>query len=279
MPKVLYEKRGEVAYVTLNRPEAMNAIDLETHRLLWKVWEDFRDDTALRVAIMTGAGDEAFCAGADLKTHVPQWLGVPGMHPMGARGKIRDGLGGLTRGLHRIYKPVVAAVNGWALAGGFETALACDIRIASERAKFGSFEIRRGFHHADGGIVRLVNICGAGFALEMLLTGEPVDAQRALTANLVSKVVAHDELLDAAEATVATILRNDQTALESAKETVLDVIGRPLDDQLAVETVYGYALMGNPNIPDRLNRFYDKSDAGRVGKHATALSSRPSPSQ
>jgi hypothetical protein len=91
---------------------------------------------------------------------------------------------------------------------------------------------------------------------------------------LVSKVVAHDELLDAAEATVATILRNDQTALESAKETVLDVIGRPLDDQLAVEAVYGYALMGNPDIPDRLNRFYDKSDAGRVGKHATALSSR-----
>jgi enoyl-CoA hydratase/carnithine racemase len=278
MPKVLYDKRGEVAYVTLNRPEAMNAIDLETHQLLWKVWEDFRDDPDLRVAILTGAGDEAFCAGADLKTHVPQWLGVHGMHPMGARGKIRDGLGGLTRGLHRIYKPVVAAVNGWALAGGFETALACDIRIASERAKFGSFEIRRGFHHADGGVVRLVNICGSGFASEMLLTGEPVDAQRALTANLVSKVVAHDELLDATEATVATILRNDQTALESAKETILDVIGRPLDDQLAFEAVYGYALMGNPNIPDLLNRFYNKSDAGRVGKHATPLpvADRPS---
>ena len=271
MPKVLYEKRGEVAYVTLNRPEAMNAIDLESHDLLWEVWQDFRDDPALRVAILTGAGDEAFCAGADLKTHVPQWLGVPGMHPMAARGKIRDGLGGLTRGLHRIYKPIVAAVNGWALAGGFETALACDIRIASERAQFGSFEIRRGFHHADGGIVRLVNICGAGFALEMLLTGEPVDAQRALAVNLVSKVVAHDELLDAAEATVASILRNDQMALESAKETILDVIGRPLDDQLAVEAVYGYALMGNPNIPGRLQSFYDKSDAGRAGKHATPL--------
>ncbi|HEV8627217.1 MAG TPA: enoyl-CoA hydratase-related protein [Acidimicrobiia bacterium] len=272
MPKVLYDKRGEVAYVTLNRPEAMNAIDLETHELLWKVWQDFRDDQALRVAILTGAGDEAFCAGADLKTHVPQWLGVPGMHPMGARGKIRDGLGGITRGLHRIYKPIVAAVNGWALAGGFETALACDIRIASERARFGSFEIRRGFHHADGGIVRLVNTCGAGFALEMLLTGEPVDAHRALAVNLVSKVVGHDELLDAAEATVASILRNDQTALESAKETILDVIGRPLDDQLAVEAVYGYALMGNPSIPGRLESFYDKSDPGRAGKYATPLS-------
>ncbi len=163
---------------------------------------------------------------ADLKTHLPQWLGVPGMHPMGPRGKIKDGLGGLTRGLHRIYKPIVAAVNGWALAGGFETALACDIRIASERAQFGSFEIRRGFHHADGGDVRLVNTCGVGFALEMLLTGEAGSAQRALATNLVSKVVAHDEL-DAAEDTASRILRNDQTALESAKETVFEVIGRP----------------------------------------------------
>src|SRR5262249_47631038 len=138
-------------------------------------------------------------------------------------------------------------------------------------AKFGSFEIRRGFHHADGGVVRLVNICGVGFASEMLLTGEPVDAQRALRANLVSKVVPHDELMDAAEATMATILRNDQTALESVKETLFDVIGRPLDDQLALEAWYGYALMGNPEIPGRLQSFYDKSDRGRAGKNATAL--------
>jgi enoyl-CoA hydratase/carnithine racemase len=271
MPTVLYEKHGEVAYVTINRPEAMNAIDLETHPLLRRVWEDFKHDEKLRVAIMTGAGDEAFCGGADLKTHVPQWLGVSGMHPMGARAKIRDGLGGITRGGHRLSKPIVAAVNGWALAGGFELALACDIRIASENARFGSFEIRRGFHHADGGVVRLVNICGVGFASEMLLTGEPVDARRALTANLVSNVVPHYELLDAAEATVATILRNDQAALESAKETIMDVIGRPLDDQLAIEAVYGYTLMGNPTIPGRLQSFYKKTDKGRVGNHATAL--------
>ena len=93
----------------------------------------------------------------------------------------------------------------------------------------------------------------------------------ALTANLVSKVVPHDELLDAAEATVARILRNDQAALESAKETIMDIIGRPLDDQLAIEATYGYALMGNPAIPDRLQSFHTKTDKGRVGKHATAL--------
>jgi len=268
--KVIYEKRGEVAYVTLNRPEAMNAIDLETHKLLWEVWKDFRDDNDMRIAVVTGAGDEAFCAGADLKTHVPQWVGVPGMHPNSARGKLLDGIGGLTRGIHRIYKPIIGAVNGWALAGGFETALACDIRIASENAKFGSFEIRRGFHHSDGGIVRLVNNCGVSFATEMLLTGEPIDAPKALAHNLVSKVVPHDELMDAAEDLVATILRHDQVALESAKETIFAVIGRQLDDQLAIEGLYGYALYGNTAIAERLGKFYDKSDPGRVGKAADA---------
>ncbi len=268
MAKVLYEKRGEVAYVTLNRPEAMNAVDLEMHDALWDIWRDFRDDTTLRVAVVTGAGDDAFCAGADLKTHVPTWLDYDALGP---RKKIKDGLGGLTRGLHRITKPIVAAVNGWALAGGFETALACDIRIASERAQFGSFEVRRGFHHGDGGIVRLVNTCGVGVAMQMLLTGEPIDAQRAMQCNLVSRVVPHDELMDAAEETVATILRNDQFAIESAKETILEIIGRPLDDQLAIEAFNSYTGMANPEIPKRLAAFYDKTDAGRAGQHATPL--------
>src|SRR4051812_348153 len=227
MSKVLYEKRDRVAYVTINRPEARNAIDPETHQLLWRTWEDFRDDDAVDVAILTGAG-EAFCAGADLKTYIP---------PIMERWKVRDfhdnletGLGGLTRGLHHIPKPVIAAVNGWALAGGLETALACDIRIASERAMFGSFEARRGYHHGDGGIVRLVNTCGSGVALEMLLTAEPIDAQRALQCNLVSRVVPHDQLMEEAEKTAQQILRNSQRAVRSAKETILDVIGRPLDD-------------------------------------------------
>lgn len=267
MPTVLYEKRGEVAYVTLNRPEAMNAIDSEMHDELWRVWRDFRDDPALRVALVTGAGD-AFCAGADLKTHVPTWLDYDAMGP---RRKIKDGLGGLTRGLHRITKPIVAAVNGWALSGGLETALACDIRIASERARFGSFEARRGFHHGDGGIVRLVNTCGVGVAMQMLLTAEPIDAEQALRCNLVARVVPHDELLVAAEEVIASILRNDQFAIESAKETILEVIGRPLDDQLAIEAVTCYSGMSNAQIPERLRHFYDKTDRGRAGENATPL--------
>ena len=173
MSKVLYEKSERVARVTLNRPEARNAIDPETHDLLWATWEDFAADDSVDVAILTGAGD-AFCAGADLKTFIPPW--IRDATPRRVRDNVRTGLGGITRGLHRTYKPIVAAVNGWALAGGLELALACDIRIASERAMFGSFEARRGYHHGDGGIVRLVNTCGTGVALEMLLTAEPIDA-------------------------------------------------------------------------------------------------------
>ncbi len=269
MAKVIYEKRGNIAYVTLNRPEAMNAVDPEMHELLWETWKDFRDDDALQLAIVTGAGEEAFCAGADLKTHAPYW--IKQSDALFPRKKIRDGFGGITRGLHRIYKPIIAAVNGWALAGGLETALACDIRIASEKAQFGSFEARRGYHHGDGGIVRLVNICGAGVALEMLLTAEPIDAQRALQINMVSKVVAHETLMQEAEKMAAKILRNDFWAIQSAKETILNVIGRPLDDQLAYEAITGYSGTANPRVPELLKAFADKTDKGRVGKHKTDL--------
>ena len=267
--KVLYQKKGEVAYITLNRPEVKNAIDLEVHRRLREIWTDFRDDPVLRAAILTGTGD-AFCAGADLRTHVPEWADAgPGL----ARNKLPDGFaGGITRGLHRLYKPIIAACNGWVLGGGLELALACDIRIASERAQFGSFELRRGMHPADGGIVRLVNTCGMGIALEMELTGEPISAQRALAVNMVSRVVPHDELMVAAEDMVARILRNDRRAVESAKETIFEVIGRTLDEQLKIECLLGYALCGgNPAIAERSQAFFDKEDRGRVGTKATPL--------
>jgi enoyl-CoA hydratase/carnithine racemase len=268
VPKVLYEKRDRIAYVTLNRPDAKNAIDPETHELLWETWEDFRNDDSLDVAIMTGSGD-AFCAGADLKTYIPPI--IEDSTPRWVRDNVATGLGGLTRGLHRIYKPVIAAVNGWALAGGLETALACDIRIASERAMFGAFEVRRGYHHGDGGIVRLVNSCGAGVALELLLTGEPIDAQRALQCNLVSKVVPHERLLEEAELVARQILRNSQIAVRSAKETILDVIGRPLDDQLRIEALNAYACADPEETMGLLRRFYEKTDAGRAGTHETEL--------
>ncbi|HEX8742918.1 MAG TPA: enoyl-CoA hydratase/isomerase family protein [Thermoleophilaceae bacterium] len=268
MAKVLYEKRDRIAYVTINRPEAKNAVDPETHELLWATWEDFRDDDSVDVAILTGAGD-SFCAGADLKTYIPPW--IEGSTPRKVRDNVAVGFGGLTRGLHRILKPTIAAVNGWALAGGLETALACDIRIASDRAMFGSFEARRGYHHGDGGLVRLVNTCGTGVALEMLLTAEPIDAQRALACNLVSRVVPHESLMDEAERTARTILRNSQAAVRSAKETILDVVGRPLDDQLRIEALNAYSCFDPEETMARLRSFYEKTDAGRAGEHETPL--------
>src|SRR3954449_6851216 len=268
MPKLLYEKRDRIASLTINRPDAKNAIDPDTHQLLWEAWEDFRDDDAVDVAILTGAGD-AFSAGADLKTYIPPI--IQDASPRWVRDNVATGLGGLTRGLHRIPKPTIAAVNGWALAGGLELALACDIRVASERARFGSFEARRGYHHGDGGIVRLVNICGAGVALEMLLTADPIDAERALRCNMVSRVVPPDELMAEAEKTAQQILRNSQRAVRSAKETILDVIGRPLDDQLRVEAINGYSSADPEETLRLLDRFYEKTDAGRAGEHETPL--------
>jgi enoyl-CoA hydratase/carnithine racemase len=268
MSKLLYEKRDRIAYLTLNRPEAKNAVDPELNGLLWDAWRDFRDDDSVDVAILTGAGD-AFCAGADLKTYIPPW--IEAATPTRVRENVHTGLGGITRGLHRIYKPVIAAVNGWALAGGLEIALACDIRIASERAMFGSFEARRGYHHGDGGIVRLVNACGTGIALEMLLTAEPIDAERALACNLVSRVVPHVSLIEEAELVARQILRNSQRAVRSAKETIMDVVGRPLDDQLRVEALNAYSTADPGETLGLLQRFYEKSDAGRAGANTTPL--------
>jgi enoyl-CoA hydratase/carnithine racemase len=268
MSKLLYEKRDRIAYLTINRPEARNAVDPDVHRLMVEAWADFRDDDSVDIAILTGAG-EAFCAGADLKTYIPPIVGSA--DPGRIREIVELGLNGFTRGMHRIYKPIIGAINGWALAGGLETAMACDIRIASERAMFGSFEARRGFHHGDGGLVRLVNTCGVGVAMQMLLTAEPIDAQRALACNMVSKVVPHEKLLEEAELTARQILRNSQRAVRSAKQTILDVIGQPLDFQLRTEAWNAYTCADPEETKALLERFYRKSDAGRAGTHETEL--------
>jgi len=259
MSKVLYEKRDRIAYITFNRPEAKNAIDWEMQELLVETWTDFRDDDGVDVAILTGAGD-AFCAGADLKEYIPPI--IRGERDL--RAILDMGFGGFTRGLHRIRKPVIGAVNGWALAGGLEQAMACDIRIASDRARFGSFEARRGYHHGDGGIVRLVNACGVGVASHMLLTAEPVDAEQALRWQIVTKVVPHERLMEEAEVVAHQILRNSQRAVRSAKETIAEVIGLHLDAQLRAEAWNAYTCADREETLGLLQRFYERSDEGRV---------------
>jgi enoyl-CoA hydratase/carnithine racemase len=265
---VRYEQRDRIAFVTLNRPDAKNAIDPEMHEALCRIWTDFRDDDDVDVAILTGAGD-TFCAGADLRSFVP--ANYVNATPSRLREIVDLGIGGLTRGLHKIHKPVIAAVNGWALAAGLELALACDLRIASDRAMFGSFEARRGFHPGDGGIVRLVNTCGVGVAMQLVLTAEPIDAQRALQCNLLTRVVPHDQLLAEAELLARQILRNSQRAVRSAKETILEVIGKPLDDQLRIEAWNSYTCVDRDEANSLLQEFYDKTDAGRAGSRPTEL--------
>jgi enoyl-CoA hydratase/carnithine racemase len=261
---VVYEKQDRIAWIRLNRPEAKNAIDPETDDELLAIFTDFRDDDAVDVAILTGTGD-AFCAGADLKKFIPPWVEAS---PYEMLQRTRRGLGGLTRGIPGLNKPIIGAINGWALAGGLEIALACDIRIAARSARFGSFEPRRGYHHGDGGIVRLVNICGVGAALEMLLTADPITADRALQMGMVSRVVDDAELLEAAEATAHSILKNDQEAIRTAKEMIHEVIGKSFEDQLKLEAIQGYSMIANPTTSGRLEQFYARTDEGRHGSDA-----------
>lgn len=254
MARVVYEKRDRIGFVTLNRPEALNALDDELNEELWEIWAGFAADDSADVAVLTGAG-KAFCSGADLKTFIPKWEHA---NMLDARKNAAKGIGGgITRGQHRIAKPIIAAVNGYAIGGGFELALACDIRIASEKAKFGVFEVRQGLHQGDGGIVRLVAVAGAGVALDLTLTGREVSAEEAHRLGLVSQVVPHEELMPAAERWARMILSNGPQAIRSAKETILDVIGRPLDDALRLEAINGYSSGGDfREVARRLRKFY-----------------------
>jgi enoyl-CoA hydratase/carnithine racemase len=251
----VYEKRDGIARVTLDRPDARNAIDRTLHSELQEVWRDFAADASVRVAILTGRG-EAFCAGADLADFIPQFFRDSARD---VRANAALGLGGITRGLHRIYKPIIAAVNGWALAGGFELALACDIRIASRTAVFGSFEIRRGFHHGDGGIVRLVAMLGLSRATELVFTGRQLPAEEALRWGLLSEITEPDALLERAELCARTLAERSPAALASAKETLLEMIGRPLDDALRLEALYGYSSGDVDDIRRRLDEFLRKA--------------------
>jgi len=256
MNKILYEKRGRIAYITLNRPETLNAVDDELDEALWKAWADFDADEAVDVAIVTGAG-KAFCSGADLNTWLPKWEHA---NMLDIRKNVGRGFGGgITRGQHRIYKPIIAAVNGVAVGGGLEIALACDFRIAAETARFASFETRRGLHQGDGGIVRIVAIAGLAVALDLALTGRMITADEAFRLGIVNQVVPDDQLMVTAEELANQILQNSQQAIRSAKETILDIIGRTIDDALKVETLNAYSSVGDfSEVNMRLQQFYGR---------------------
>ncbi|MFQ6019716.1 MAG: enoyl-CoA hydratase-related protein [Dehalococcoidia bacterium] len=224
---VIYEKKGHLARITINRPDRLNAIDPETSREMHAAFSDFKEDDDLWVAILTGAGDKAFSAGADLKALAQAFMSgqtVPFDVPFG----------GITRDFQS-NKPIIAAVNGFCLAGGLEIALACDIRIAAEHASFGLPEPKRAIMPAAGGSQRLPRMLPHSFAMEMLLTGERLDARDALRFGLVSRVVPANALMATAEEIAERILECGPLAVRATKQAALRGLDLSLEEGLALE--------------------------------------------
>ncbi len=211
MAKLIVERRGPVAILTLNRPEAMNAYDAELVQAMGAHFKAFDEDDELKVAVLTGAGDKAFCAGADLKLLHGEKYGGGAAELWDDDRTYRLGQG------IQVRKPVIAAVNGYCLAGGLELALACDLRIASDSATFGCPEVKRAVLHGYGAM-RLVQTIPFAVATEMLLTGERITAQRAYEVGLVSHVVSRDELIPTAMQLAEQIASNAPLAVKVTKE-------------------------------------------------------------
>jgi enoyl-CoA hydratase/carnithine racemase len=223
--KILYETKGSIARITINRPEAMNAFDLETARLLGERLKDFDRDPALRVAVLTGAGEKSFCAGADLKkmhggSHAG---GIQELWDYERQNRLGQRL--------RVDKPVIAAINGYCLAGGLELALGCDLRIASTTASFGCPEVRWSILHGFGAM-RLPHTVPMSVAMEMLLTGERIDARRAYEVGLVSRLVEPAALLPTAEQLAERIGENGPLAIKVTKELAWRGLHEHPDDML-----------------------------------------------
>jgi enoyl-CoA hydratase/carnithine racemase len=229
---VVWDVRGHVVVITLDRPEALNAIDPEMHQALVNAWTRFRDDDDLRVAVVTGAGDRAFSAGVDLKRMGELYAGAKDRRR--ERWNREPGIGGITRNLDP-GKPIIAAVNGYCLGGGLELALACDLRVASENATFGLPETKWAIIPGQGGSQRLARVIAPNLALEMILTGAPIDAHRAYEIGLVNRVVPLPRLLPETMSIAETIARQPPRAVRHAREAILRGLDLPLDQALRLE--------------------------------------------
>jgi crotonobetainyl-CoA hydratase len=222
---VKYEKRGRVAWVTLNRPEVMNALHPPCHDELEQIWDDFARDPELWVAVLTGAGERAFSAGNDLKWTAQHGGKLPPMPPGGFAGLVAR---------FDLTKPVIAAVNGVALGGGFEIVLASDIVIAASHAQFGLPEPRVGLMAAAGGAQRLPRHIPLKIAMGMMMTGEPIGAQRAYELGLVNEVVPPADLHAAAERWAERILACSPLSVRATKQAALDSLDKPLREAIAI---------------------------------------------
>src|ERR1700710_2703860 len=230
LTNILYEKKGPVAYVTLNRPKVLNALSQGAWEDLRTAFEQARGDAAVLGVILTGAGDKAFIAGEDISE-------LAHATPVDAEKSSRSGQTVLDL-IETLGKPVIAAVNGFALGGGCETAMACTIRIAAEHARFGQPEVKLGLLPGGGGTQRLPRLVGKGRALQLILTGETISAQEAYRIGLVNEVVPATGLIDRAEAILKQITANAPIAVKFSLEAANKGLETSQSEGLALEASY-----------------------------------------
>jgi enoyl-CoA hydratase len=248
------DRDGAVAIVTLDRPDAMNALNVETLSALRDELRGLADD--VRVVVLTGAGDRAFAAGADIK--YMSGLDVDGAKEWGALGHETTGL------LETMARPTIAAINGFALGGGCELALACDIRYASSKAKVGQPEINLGIIPGWGGTQRLARVCGIGVAKELILTGRTIDAEEALRIGLVNAV--HDPVLAKALETARLLASKSPIALGAAKAAINRALGGDAGQNLASEASDFGGLFSSADAKEGLAAFAEKREPHFVGR-------------
>ena len=252
MAVVEYQKEGKIAIITINRPEAMNALGMEVRKGLNEAFIDFRNDPNVWVAILTGAGDRAFSAGADIKEFRP--------------GPAAGGVVGETVRPDQIWKPFIAALNGYALGGGLELAMECDMRIAAEHARLGQPEINIGFMPGAGGTQRLPRFVPRAMAAQILLTGEPIDAQEAYRIGLVNKVVPLAQLMPTAKQWAETICRKGPLGVRATKEAMIRGYGLPLEEGLRVERELANRVRTSEDFMEGARAFAEKRPPQYKGK-------------
>lgn len=264
MSDISYEQHGPVTLIRIERADRMNSLDFAANDALVESWRRFDGDDAARIAVITGAGEKAFCAGADLKTYTIDFANRPAPE---FRQRYTDGpgFGGITRNLE-IGKPIIAAVNGFAISGGFELALACDVRFCSPNAEFALQDVKWGFHACDGGLIRLPQIVGLGHAMDIVLSGERVDAEHAFRIGLVNRIYPAEDLLAKSMDYAATLARRAPLPQRFAKDVMRRSIGMTLEEALRLESRSFYDLGGTQDIREGTTAFREKREAQFTGQ-------------
>ena len=265
--QIRYEKHGEITIIAFNRPEVMNCIGPVTHRELIDAWGRFKGDPDAKVAIITGTGEQAFCTGGDLKDGQEIVSTDPVEVAAHCRGD-RPGYLGPSRWTD-IYKPIIAAVNGAAYAGGLEWACFADIRIAEEHATFGVTCRRWNIGLADGGTQRLPRIVGLGRAMELIITGRVIDAQEALRIGLANEIVPKGGSLDRAIELARFICTLPYPAMRTDKEAAIRGFGLPLTEGLRIEAECFNKSIFDPATIEGLRQFIDRDHPDRKAKGQT----------